>query len=238
MQKILKFVLKGNYDYSRTHRLVEIIGIVLFFMYTGLIFYKLFFLEKTYNPYTENGFILSLVFILILAYLAADFVSGFVHFLGDNFGSEETPVLGKGFVKPFRDHHVDPKKMTRYDWIGTNGNNSIVSLLVLIPFYYLTSIETSYSSYLWAYFVVLLLVFVLLTNQFHKWAHMENLPKWVKFSQRLGLFLSPKHHEVHHKSPFDTYYCITSGWLNPLLRRIRFFEATAFVLRIFFKQAK
>jgi hypothetical protein len=42
--------------------------------------------------------------------------------------------------------------------------------------------------------------------------------------QRSGLILGPEHHQRHHTAPFNTYYCITSGWLNPLLARSRFFE--------------
>ena len=38
------------------------------------------------------------------------------------------------------------------------------------------------------------------------------------------LILSPEHHSVHHSAPRDKYYCITVGWMNPLLEKVRFFR--------------
>jgi hypothetical protein len=32
------------------------------------------------------------------------------------------------------------------------------------------------------------------------------------------------HHQIHHDTPHDKYYCITVGWMNPLLHRLRFFR--------------
>ncbi len=29
---------------------------------------------------------------------------------------------------------------------------------------------------------------------------------------------------VHHTAPRDKYYCITVGWMNPVLDKIRFFR--------------
>ena len=46
----------------------------------------------------------------------------------------------------------------------------------------------------------------------------------VMVAQRWGLILSPTHHAQHHAHPYDDYYCITTGWVNPLLVRIRFFR--------------
>jgi ubiquitin-conjugating enzyme E2 variant len=42
--------------------------------------------------------------------------------------------------------------------------------------------------------------------------------------QRAGLILSPEHHAVHHAAPRDKYYCITVGWMNPVLEKVRFFR--------------
>src|SRR5918993_2422501 len=64
----------------------------------------------------------------VLAYLAADFLSGFVHFLADNFGSYDTPIIGPNFIEPFREHHVDPKGIVGNDFVDANGNNSLASL--------------------------------------------------------------------------------------------------------------
>ncbi len=60
----------------------------------------------------------------------------------------------------------------------------------------------------------------LLTNQIHKWSHTYKPPALVIMAQNCGLILSRKNHGVHHRPPFDKYYCITNGWLNPVLAYI------------------
>jgi Lipid desaturase domain len=61
----------------------------------------------------------------------------------------------------------------------------------------------------------LLCLAAFLTNQFHKWAHMDTPPAFVSWLQEWGVILSREHHDIHHESPYDTYYCITTGFWNP-----------------------
>ena len=63
--------------------------------------------------------------------LVADLVSGMAHWAGDTLMREDTPVVGPHFIRPFREHHIDPKAITRHDFIETNGNNCIASMPVL-----------------------------------------------------------------------------------------------------------
>ena len=172
--------------------------------------------------------------VAVLAYLAADLASGFVHFLADNFGSEKTPFLGPNFIGPFRDHHVDPTGITRNDFVDNNGNNCLASLPLMLPVWLFAPVATTawgyvpvsatILGYLFGAFFLIVCLAVFLTNQFHKWAHMDAPPAWVKRLQTWNLILSKEHHDVHHESPYDTYYCITVGVWNPLLDRLRFFE--------------
>jgi len=68
-------------------------------------------------------------------------------------------------------------------------------------------------------------------NQFHKWAHMDTPPAFVSWLQECGVILSREHHDIHHESPYDTYYCITTRFWNPLLDRTRFFERAERLIR-------
>ena len=71
--------------------------------------------------------------------------------------------------------------------------------------------------------------FVSMTNQIHKWCHTMYPPTIVRFLQENNIILSRKQHNIHHQVPFNRYYCITTGWLNPVLGAINFWgsmEAT------------
>jgi len=40
----------------------------------------------------------------------------------------------------------------------------------------------------------------------------------------MGLILTPERPARHHRGDHDRSYCVTSGWLNPLLDQLRIFE--------------
>ena len=168
-------------------------------------------------------------FTALFGYLGADFISGVVHWAGDTLGDESTPFLGKNFVMPFRQHHVDPKDITRHDFIETNGNNCIVVLAPLGAAYLLLPEETGLGFFS-ATLMGFVGLFIVATNQFHKWAHADAPPRIAAALQRWGLILSTEHHDIHHADPHDRHYCITVGWMNPILNRIRFFRAAEAVI--------
>jgi plasmanylethanolamine desaturase len=162
--------------------------------------------------------------VVLAAYAVADLLSGIVHFLADNFGSPDTPVLGKAFVMPFRDHHTDPTGILHHPFMIANGNNCLIGLPPLLIVLFLADIDGSVPGYLLGAFTLSLSLSVFFTNQFHKWAHMETPPRAAAWLQSKGVILSKQHHDVHHMSPFDTYYCITTGWWNPILQKTGVFD--------------
>lgn len=59
--------------------------------------------------------------------------------------------------------------------------------------------------------------------QTHKWSHTYfGLPVIITVLQNLNIILPRQHHRIHHVAPHDTYYCITTGWLNYPLEKINF----------------
>ena len=160
----------------------------------------------------------------IVGLLVADLVSGFVHFLADNFCEADTPLIGKTFVRPFREHHADPLAITTHGFVEANGGNTIVALPVITPVALLLPIEDNPFATAMGALTLAFIIPIWLTNQIHKWAHMASPPRLVRAMQRTGLILANQHHDVHHTSPFDTYYCITVGFWNPLLERIALWE--------------
>jgi len=212
---------------DRGHRVLQVFGIAAFVGLEVLIGWEAYLGLAAFG----FGYLWLLPALAVAAYLAADLLSGVVHFLADNFGSADTPILGRGFIKPFRDHHTAPHGIVENGFVGTNGNNSLAAVPVMLLVWLLVPISTAVWGLLFGLSFLLLCVAAFLTNQFHKWAHMDRAPGWVAWLQRRGVVLSRGHHDYHHTAPYDTYYCITVGFWNPLLDRTRFFERAERFLR-------
>jgi ubiquitin-conjugating enzyme E2 variant len=160
--------------------------------------------------------------VALAAWPAADFVSGVVHWLADTWGSEEFPLLGSRFIRPFRVHHVNPRGMLESGWLDTNGDTALVTIPILLAGLAIPlDAEWGPSA---AVFLAAFCFWGAPTNQIHFWAHSPDPPAWVAWLQRRGLILSPGHHARHHTSPFATHYCITTGWCNPLLGWLGFWR--------------
>ncbi len=206
--------------YSPAHRRLEIGSILTFWSLTAFVVWRVV-------PYANQMPWLVLA-AFVSGFIMADFVSGLVHWMGDTWGSTEMPILGQALIRPFREHHVDEKAITRHDYIETNGNNCMVAVPVA-AICALTPLAVPGYEPLMVFAVVSLtsmIFWVMMTNQIHKWSHLDEdqTPAVLKWLQKLHLILPPAHHQIHHKAPFDTYYCITTGWLNWPLAKIGFYR--------------
>lgn len=206
--------------------LMDLVAIVVFAIYLVALSFDLAEISQILPPHL-------LILAAIIGYILADFLSGFVHFLGDTFGSKTTPVIGSAFIQPFREHHTDPEGITRHGFVETNGHNCLVSIPVMMIMAHVLvkyAVVSTLAGFAFAtsYFLIL---GVFLTNQFHKWAHMKKVSTPIRLLQRIRLILSPAHHRIHHTSPYTRYFCITTGWLNFALDRLRFFPLAKSTLR-------
>jgi len=74
----------------------------------------------------------------------------------------------QNFIRPFRQHHIDPTSITRHDFIETNGDNFMATS---IPLAYLAfrfafgSREEIHQDYAWHCYLFLLALFISMTNQ-------------------------------------------------------------------------
>ena len=204
--------------YSRFHRTLEISAISLFGAFAGGLAWKL--------ATTLDGSAAWIVLgaSIVTGYVVADLVSGIGHWLADRYGSETMPLLGTHFIRPFREHHLDPKAIAQHYFIETNGSNCIASApLMALVFFSLPMMDSLVTIFvLGATLAFSLAIFA--TNQFHKWAHMAAPPRAAQLLRKCSLILTPEHHDLHHEAPFDRNYCITVGWWNPLLDGLRLFE--------------
>ena len=205
--------------YSRWFRAVEVLAILAFGLAMVLLIRKL-------APFWDESAWL-IVGAGALGFIFADLASGIVHWAADTWGSPDIPVLGKALLRPFREHHVAPKAMTKHDYIETNGANCLVALPIAYGTLAIPVEPDSTFALGLSVSMGSMIFWVMMTNQIHKWSHLDQheLPALVRFAQRFHLILPPTHHVRHHTAPFDTYYCITTGWLNRPLHRMGFFRA-------------
>jgi len=167
--------------------------------------------------FVTQGWWLAVLVALPLGVAAIDLLTGVVHWACDRFGDASTPVLGPLLIRAFRDHHVDPKQMVEHDWIETNGEPCFLSALALtVLAFVIPSVQTPLMA------AVVTVVWTMAAvgswaNQVHKWAHMRRAPRFARLLQRAGLALRPNEHACHHHAAHDSGYCISTGWMNPLL---------------------
>jgi plasmanylethanolamine desaturase len=161
----------------------------------------------------------------LVGLLFSDFVSGFVHWLFDTWGSLDTPIFGKLAIRTFRHHHADEKAITRHDFIETNGHNFGLSILYTTSgLLFIHSKTATLTGVFVGQCLIAATIFTGFTSQIHKWAHQNKPHRFIQLLQRARIILSPQHHALHHSAPYNRNYCITVGWMNGPLRSVRFFE--------------
>jgi hypothetical protein len=214
-----KYLATGR---TPAHALLEFCGVTMFFGLAATTAKRVY--DRFVNDGASSTTVCRVGVALVLGILAADLVSGIVHWAADNWGSSSLPGVGAAFIRPFRHHHIDPHAITRHGFLELNGNNFIVSLPLLWAAASAITSPDGASSLASASFWLSFALFCGLTNQVHSWAHMKNPPRLVRGLQDSGLLLSRQHHHLHHIRPHDCNYCITTGWMNRPLTAIGFFE--------------
>jgi plasmanylethanolamine desaturase len=198
--------------YTATHRRLEIAA---FLLWCGL--YGWAVLRLIDRGVAGLGWEIPVA--LVLGVVVADWVSGTIHWACDTWGSARTPVVGQSVIRTFREHHVDQTAITRHGFIETNGACVVGAIpWVILGIFAPVAADTALgkSVTLWTVSVG---VFGAFTSQIHKWSHQVEPPWLVRALQNLRLILPAAHHQVHHTAPHTGSYCITAGWLNPLLDR-------------------
>ncbi|MEK7466553.1 MAG: fatty acid desaturase CarF family protein [Planctomycetota bacterium] len=186
-------------------------------------------IERLGHEFTSASRTALITLAVPLGYVLSDFATGFAHWFCDTFFEEDTPVLGPLLIRSFREHHRDPLSITRHHFLELNGSNCVAvapvgaSLLAIDP--------AASDAWLFVYAtLVSLCLGTVATNQFHRWAHEPSPNALARFLQKCRLVLTPSHHAVHHAPPYARHYCVTNGWANVLMEKIRFWEAAERVL--------
>lgn len=155
-----------------------------------------------------------------LAWALADLLAGVVHWAFDSYGDPDIPWLGPAFIEPFRHHHEEPEAMLAFSDAYTVGSSALGALLPL----------GAMAAWAWwggpkalVMAGTITLTGAVLTNLIHLWSHHPAPPRFVRFFQRIGLFIRPEAHAIHHTHPHRSDFCLTSGWMNGPLHRFDVF---------------
>lgn len=160
--------------------------------------------------------------------LLADFLTGFFHWIEDNYGSEKTPIIGKNVTGPNLLHHRKPRVFLENSWIKS-ADVSIVLTIVGI------GIAWAFNFLTWQFMLVL---FILLNaNEVHKWSHRSRREngKFITFLQKIKLIQTPKQHAMHHGGSMNTNYCVITNLLNPILEKLNVWRTLESFLKIHLK---
>ena len=113
--------------------------------------------------------------------MLADFVAGFVHWLEDAYGTEETPVIGPLMIKPNIVHHHYPRLFTKNNWWQSSWDLLLLGVVILSGAAWL-----GYLSWQLGLFVLININ----ANQIHKWSHMTRaeVGPIVAFFQDIHVF--------------------------------------------------
>lgn len=211
---VLSVCLPGHDDFGLMRRIVEA-GCIAMAVILVLIHWGRFLMLPAGIPWWSPAFVVAGV-------VAADFLSGLIHWTADTWGSETMPIVGRRFLRPFRVHHVNPDDFLRRRFLDTNGDVAVIVTPFLVGMFWISP-DVAWGSSVTA----CLLGFCsagLLTNQSHQWAHMPCPPRPVRLMQQCRLILSSQIHQRHHRPPYVTDYCIATGWCNGMLNGLGFFR--------------
>lgn len=156
--------------------------------------------------------------------LLTDFVTGFVHFWIDQYGREEMPIVGKSVISLNINHHKNPKDMTRRTYWALTWSSWVLGFVIVLLWFLM------FGRVDWE--IIFLVVYGSQGNIIHKWAHQTKKEngRFISWLQKLKLIPNKHQHRHHHNSPFDTYFCVQTIFLNPVLEKIKFWKGVVWTL--------
>jgi hypothetical protein len=165
---------------------------------------------------------MELALISIITYFLIDVFSGLVHIVFDNpWFADPTNFFGfiEPFAKGFQEHHLDTSLI-----VDMSVVEHIQPMCVPMICNFVTSLGfglykgATISAYFSMYHICVVLGLIVM-QMAHRWSHAapRDRPWGVSALQSVGVLLSPAEHLKHHHEPYASYFCIMTGWMNPLV---------------------
>ena len=162
-----------------------------------------------------------------LAVLAADLYSGTLHWFLDTYGNPNWKFLniGEVLVKPSHAHHYEPRGLLKPTfWQRNKLRYVFATVLSIIGFLMGVSLPI----------LAVFFVFAAHTSEFHAITHRTSKEngKIISFLQKIRIIQTNRHHWTHHNCPYDTYFCVITNVLNPILDWLNFWKILEFMLSL------
>jgi ubiquitin-conjugating enzyme E2 variant len=153
---------------------------------------------------------------ILAVVLAADFISGVVHWWEDRYARLNGGPLQQVAIDNLR-HHARPREFLAKGYWASSWDLWLLGAAAVSACALVGAIT---------WHVVLFAVLVANANQVHKWAHRtrEENGGVVGSLQRLHLLQTARHHGRHHQGSRDSHYCVLTNFLNPLLEEVQFWR--------------
>lgn len=149
---------------------------------------------------------------VLIGYIFADLATGVYHWAVDNYGSGETPVLGRQ-IAAFQGHHNAPWTIAQRAF----ANNLAALTVPVTPQLVGLIAVSSHLPAIFTSFYASSLLFIVLSQEAHRQAHFTRASPIFERLQNLGLSLPKRMHGKHHAEPYGVNYCIVSGLWNGVL---------------------
>jgi ubiquitin-conjugating enzyme E2 variant len=164
------------------------------------------------------------LWMLLPVLLVIDFLSGFVHWFFDTQVVPSRSFFGRIAVD-FLDHHIRPGRTAEVGFFTSAWRPALLVSAPLMAFSMLAPLAAWLAAALfWIGFLSMLV------PQTHKEAHLGKRPAPIAALQTFRLIIHPASHQAHHDDNRESF-CVFTGWLNPLLDRIRFWRAMEWVFK-------
>lgn len=153
---------------------------------------------------------------VLIAYIAADFINGWVHMFMDN--NDKYNSMAGPLIASFHLHHRTP--LYKRNNILKVYYHESGSKIWLVGYLLLTAIVTgkSYSNPFVSYTLVYIGILSSIAEVSHYLCHVSDY-RFVKIFRYAGLLLSKKHHRRHHAED-NVSYAFLNGFTDPLLNSI------------------
>jgi ubiquitin-conjugating enzyme E2 variant len=152
---------------------------------------------------------------IIIAVLAADMLTGIIHWWEDAYGNPNWKYIGESVVLPNLEHHKKPRAFLNSNW-WNRVNTSLMVAAVLIGLCYVFGIFN--------YYTVFAVLLASQGNEIHRFSHQTKKEngRLITLLQLCSILQTRRHHAKHHTAPYECNYCVITNYVNPMLEAVHF----------------